>query len=250
LGKNDVSDAVSLLSATFVTLQPFATVLGRRIGPKYFIPILMLSWGAVCMAHAGITNRAQLIALRLLLGAFEAGFVPTVFYYLGTLYPHYMLGFRLGLFAGMFSIASAFSGLIAYGIFHIHSTKYKDWQLLFLIEGGVTLFMAIITLFVLPDKLSTAWFLSESERRHAVHRMQIDNPQVDEDGNHIEDNHKVTLQNLRDAITDWRKLLIICCNICSVLPVSVFSVFMPLIVKGMGYSGVDANLMSVSPFVV
>jgi hypothetical protein len=57
LGKNDVSDAVSLLSATFVTLQPISTVLGRRIGPKYFIPILMLSWGAVCMGHAGITNR-------------------------------------------------------------------------------------------------------------------------------------------------------------------------------------------------
>jgi MFS family permease len=186
----------------------------------------------------------------LLLGAFEAGFVPTVFYYLGTLYPHYMLGFRLGLFAGMFSIASAFSGLIAYGIFHIHSAKYKDWQLLFLIEGGVTLLMAVITLFILPDKLSTAWFLSEPERRHAVHRMQIDNPQVDKDGNHVEDNHKVTMQNLFDAITDWRKLLIICCNICSVLPVSVFSVFMPLIVKGMGYNGVDANLMSVSPFVV
>jgi hypothetical protein len=110
--------------------------------------------------------------------------------------------------------------------------------------------MAIVTLFVLPDKLSTAWFLSEDERKHAVYRMQVDNPQVDQDGNHIEDNHKVTLLNLRDAITDWRKLLIICCNIFSVLPVSVFSVFMPLIVKGMGYSGVRSNLMSVSPFVV
>jgi MFS family permease len=56
------------------------------------------------MAHAGIKNTATLLGLRLLLGAFEAGFVPTVFYYLGTLYPHYMLGFRLGLFAGMVSL--------------------------------------------------------------------------------------------------------------------------------------------------
>jgi hypothetical protein len=40
---------------------------------------MMLAWGAICMAHAGIKNRQTLIALRLLLGAAEAGFVPSVF---------------------------------------------------------------------------------------------------------------------------------------------------------------------------
>jgi MFS family permease len=202
------------------------------------------------MGLAGIKNRETLIALRLLLGGFEAGFVPCVFYYLGTLYPHYMLGFRLGLFAGMFSIAGAFSNLFAYGIFQIKSSLYKDWQLLFLIEGGATIFMSIVTFFILPAKLSSAWFLTPEQRFHAERRMQIDNPHVDKDGNQIEDDNKVTRQNVMDAFSDWRTLLIICCNIASVLPVSVFSVFMPLIVKGMGYKALKANLMSVSPFVV
>jgi MFS family permease len=67
------------LSVTFVTLQPFSTILGRRFGPKYWIPFLMVCWGSICMAHAGIKNRGTLIALRLLLGAAEAGFVPTTF---------------------------------------------------------------------------------------------------------------------------------------------------------------------------
>jgi cation transporter-like permease len=40
---------------------------------------MILAWGAICMAHAGINNRQTLIALRLLLGAAEAGFVPSVF---------------------------------------------------------------------------------------------------------------------------------------------------------------------------
>jgi MFS family permease len=210
----------------------------------------MISWGAICMALAGTKNRETLIALRLLLGGFEAGFVPCVFYYLGTLYPHYMLGFRLGLFAGMFSIAGAFSNLFAYGIFQIKSPLYKDWQLLFLIEGGATILMSVITFFVLPAKISSAWFLTPEQRIHAERRMQIDNPHVDKDGNQIEDDNKVTRQNVKDAFSDWRTLLIICCNIASVLPVSVFSVFMPLIVKGMGYKALKANLMSVSPFVV
>lgn len=67
------------LSVTFVTLQPLSTIVGRRIGVKYWISFMMLAWGSLCMAHAGIRNRGTLIALRLLLGAAEAGFVPSVF---------------------------------------------------------------------------------------------------------------------------------------------------------------------------
>jgi MFS family permease len=77
--QDDIADSVSILSVTFITLQPFSTAIGRRIGPKYWIACMMVAWGTVCMAHAATKNRGSLIALRLLLGAFEAGFVPTSF---------------------------------------------------------------------------------------------------------------------------------------------------------------------------
>jgi predicted MFS family arabinose efflux permease len=60
----------------------------------------------------------------------------------------------------------------------------------------------------------------------------------------------VTRRDVRDAVTDWRKISTIVFNVLATLPVSAFGYFMPLIVKGMGYQGVDASLMSVSPFVV
>jgi predicted MFS family arabinose efflux permease len=60
----------------------------------------------------------------------------------------------------------------------------------------------------------------------------------------------VTRRDVLDAVTDWRKLFTVVFNVLATLPVSAFGYFMPLIVKGMGYSGVDASLMSVSPFVV
>jgi MFS family permease len=83
LTQDDIADSVSILSVTFITLQPFSTAIGRRIGPKYWIACMMAAWGSVCMAHAGTKNRGTLIALRLLLGSFEAGFVPTAFVSLG-----------------------------------------------------------------------------------------------------------------------------------------------------------------------
>jgi MFS family permease len=75
-------------------------ILGRRVGVKYFITFQLIIWGGLCMAHAGINGSGGLIALRLLLGLFEAGFTQLCIYYLSTLYPKYSVGLRSGIFTG------------------------------------------------------------------------------------------------------------------------------------------------------
>lgn len=67
---------------------------------------------------------------------------------------------------------------------------------------------------------------------------------------HVSPNGGITRRDVLDAVTDWKKLITVMFNVLATLPVSAFGYFMPLIVKGMGYSGVNASLMSVSPFVV
>ncbi|KAI8301269.1 putative transporter [Colletotrichum sp. SAR11_240] len=60
----------------------------------------------------------------------------------------------------------------------------------------------------------------------------------------------VVKRDFIDVAKDWKKLLVVVCNITTVLPVTAFTTFLPLIVQGMGYSGIQATLMSVPPFVV
>ncbi len=55
---------------------------------------------------------AQLIAIRLLIGLFEAGFYPTAVFYLSTFYTRFDLAVRIALFYGQYAIAGAFSGAI------------------------------------------------------------------------------------------------------------------------------------------
>lgn len=52
------------------------------------------------------------MAVRLLIGAFEAGFYPTAVFYLSTFYTRFDLAVRVGLFYGQYAIAGAFSGAI------------------------------------------------------------------------------------------------------------------------------------------
>lgn len=71
-----------------------------------------LGWGTFTLAHAFARGRPSLIAFRLMVGAFEAGFFPTAVTYLASFYCPYDLGVRIALFYGQYAIAGAFSGSI------------------------------------------------------------------------------------------------------------------------------------------
>ncbi|KAI9370217.1 major facilitator superfamily domain-containing protein [Aspergillus egyptiacus] len=247
LHPNDIPNSLSLFSATYVPLQPISAMIGRYIGPKWWCCTLMTVWGSMCIAHVAVNSSPSFLALRLLLGVGESGFTPTAFYYLSLFYPKFSLGFRMGLFSGMYSVAGAFAGLLAYGLLHLESSVLRGWQTVFLFEGGLTVFLAAIGLLVLPTTPRKAWFLTAEERAHAVKRMELDDIHA---GNGNEDESKITIRDVKDVLKDWKKLFIVICNILSVLPVTAFTTFLPMIVEGMGYEGIKATLMAVPPFVV
>ncbi|KAL4862948.1 hypothetical protein BDV12DRAFT_206863 [Aspergillus spectabilis] len=247
LHPNDIPNSLSLFSATYVPLQPISAMMGRYLGPKWWVCTLMTVWGSICIAHVGINSTATFLALRLLLGVGESGFTPTAYYYMSLFYPKFSLGFRMGLFSGMYSVAGAFAGLLAYGLLHLDSSILKGWQTVFLFEGALTVFVAMIGLLVLPTSPGTAWFLTAEERAHAVKRMGRDDAHA---GEGAEDDSKITIRDVLDVLKDWKKLLIIVFNILSVLPVTAFTTFLPMVVEGMDYAGVKATLMAVPPFVV
>lgn len=48
---NDVNDAVSLFFITFVIFQPISAAAGRMIGPKYWMPFLMVGSDLLSLYH-------------------------------------------------------------------------------------------------------------------------------------------------------------------------------------------------------
>ncbi|OSS53609.1 hypothetical protein B5807_01587 [Epicoccum nigrum] len=67
---------VLLFFITYVALQPPATVVLRKLGPRIFLPSIVIIWGAVMIGFGFVKEWHTLIPLRLLLGIFEAGFFP------------------------------------------------------------------------------------------------------------------------------------------------------------------------------
>ncbi|KAL8831385.1 MAG: hypothetical protein Q9170_005320 [Blastenia crenularia] len=85
---------------------------------------------------------------------------------------------RLAIFYAAQSIASAFSGLLAFGVFQIHTGSLPNWRYVFVIEGCCTVLFSFFAFFYLPQSASTAKFLSQSEKELAHYRMQVDNSSV------------------------------------------------------------------------
>ena len=90
------------------------------------------SWGAVATLTGLVENLGGLLACRILLAVFEAGFGAGVPYYLSLAYKRRELGFRLSILLGSSPIANCIAGAMAYGITQIKS-HLEPWRLLFII---------------------------------------------------------------------------------------------------------------------
>ncbi|KAK2807360.1 hypothetical protein FQN51_003186 [Onygenales sp. PD_10] len=187
LQPEDLNAAVAWFFVFFVALQPVGAAAGRKFGMSRWVPTVMTLWGICTLLHICVRRRWQLILLRIVLGSLEAGFYPTAVSYLSLFYTRFEFGRRLGLFYGSTGVAGAVGGVIAFTVFSrfppsegtdgenmTSSEGLRPWQILFLVEGLLTLAIAFIGFFWLPRSVGTAWFLNEEERIWAEKRILMD----------------------------------------------------------------------------
>ncbi|KAF9233955.1 MFS general substrate transporter [Melanogaster broomeanus] len=128
----------------------------------------------------------QLLAVRVCLGAAEAGLYPGIAYYITTWYPKYKLQFRIALFAGSAGLAGAFAGFLGYAMGGMNGVGgLETWSWIFNIEESVKIFDGIGTLLA----GIIAAFLTYSRARKACI------PQDNEHG---------AVQQIWAAFTDWQ----------------------------------------------
>ncbi|EYE92872.1 putative MFS pantothenate transporter [Aspergillus ruber CBS 135680] len=151
------------------------------VRPRYFFPAMVLFWGGLTMITAAVHNPQGIMAIRFFLGVAEASTFSGTHYILGSWYTERELGKRSGIFTASGLAGTMFGGFIQTGI---HSSLdgasgMSGWRWLFVIDGLITLPIAIYGLFLFPDTPATtrAPYLTESERNLAISRL----PEVNAD---------------------------------------------------------------------
>ncbi|KAL2008988.1 hypothetical protein VTN00DRAFT_7182 [Thermoascus crustaceus] len=239
---NQYNLVLTFYYVVFVVFGPPAGLITKAISAKYSLSGMMMFFGTASAATAAVKGFGGLLACRMIVGLFEAGFLTSVVYYLSTWYTRKELASRLGIFYAASVLASAFGGLLAFRVFHISSGKLFSWSYLFILEGCLTVFFAIVAVIVLPKSPRDAFFLTDLEKDVAEQRILLD-----------------SVENLNDSF-NWSEALyefksvhiyirIVMMCTAGVL-VSSNGNFLAIITASLGYSVVKTNLYTVAPAIV
>jgi len=143
-----------------------------RFGARRWLSRIMISWGLASAAMSLALGPHSFYALRLLLGAAEAGFFPGVAFYLATWFPGEYRTRIIAWFMVAIPISSVIGGPISGLLLGLDGQfGLAGWQWLFLVEGFPAVIAGIVLLVRLPDRPEDAAWLSDDERRVVRERL-------------------------------------------------------------------------------
>ncbi|KAK2734477.1 hypothetical protein FQN55_002647 [Onygenales sp. PD_40] len=233
---------------TYVLFQPPMTVSCRKVGPRIFLPGICLLWGALIIGFGFAQNWTTMVALRLILGILEAGYFPGCVYLLSTWYTRFEVARRYSVFYLIGSLASALSGILAFGLMQMEGLQgIRGWRWIFIMEGVITCSIAIFAyIFIVrfPDeeqKKPSFRFLKPDECQFIVDRLEKDRGDVE-----IE---PFSLGKFLKPAGDW-EIWAFAFMFFSVTTVTYsFSFFLPIILRdNMGFSMAASQCLVAPPY--
>ena len=185
-----------------------------------------------------VQSYSGFIAARFFLGASEAGVFPGAIFYLSMWCGRKALVRRVTLFFTSTSLAGAFGGILAYGIGHMSGMAEKHgWFWIFAIEGIATVVIPGACFFLIQDFPAEAKFLSQRERKTL-------NALLVEDNDALRD-ESWSWAEVRRTFRDVKIWLYTIAWMGQALSLYTETLFLPTIIKNLGYSAANAQLLIV-----
>ncbi|TLS31029.1 hypothetical protein PpBr36_03874 [Pyricularia pennisetigena] len=247
LDSSRYSVALVVFFVTYVVFEVPSNMVLSRTRPSLYLPGIMIIWGAITCGMAFTPSYEALIAFRVLMGVFEAGFAPGVLLLLSSWYKKEEQSKRFAVYISAAILSGAFGGLLAgsitSGLDGAHGTR--GWRWLFLVEGVATIGFAIVALCILPDFPATtsARKFSEAEKALAMLRLQNDNQQIRND----EGPRMGHLEALKQSVLSWRTWLFVV-GYMAIVGSSTLSYFYPTLNTGLGYDANTSQYMTIPIF--
>lgn len=213
--------------------------------PSIWLTFIMVSWSACMIGQGFVKSYSGLMATRVFLGLSEGGLFPGVNYYITQYYRREECGIRMATFFSAATLAGAFGGILARGIAEMDGLAgLSAWSWIFILEGLLSIIVSFSAYWLIRDyPQHRPRFLNSAEREEIVRRLHEDA------GESFEDSKGFRWDFVWEALSDWKIWIHMVIFLAAFCPIYSFSLFSPTIIKGMGYTSNNAQLMSVPPYV-
>ncbi|EIW82432.1 MFS general substrate transporter [Coniophora puteana RWD-64-598 SS2] len=167
------------------------------VPPRIWFPTMQIIWGVLTFCSSAVHSVQQLYVIRFFQGMSEASTFVGTHYILGSWYKPGELGKRSGIFTSSGLIGTLFSGVLQAAVYqNLNGVDGRSgWRWLFIIDGIITLPIALYGFFVFPDVPATtrAFYLKDEERLLAYERLDSDTV-----------HHKLSWNLFKRVLSRWR----------------------------------------------
>ncbi|CAL1702611.1 unnamed protein product [Somion occarium] len=165
--------ALMIFLISYTIFETPSNYMLKKLRPSRWLAFLMLGWGAMTMILGAVNNFGGVVAVRFILGVFEAGLFPGIIYCLTFWYKPEERALRVAFILACATLGGAFGGAIAFAVGHMNRVGgLQAWRWLFILEGASSCAFAVLTFFFFPDFPETETWLSSEERELAAERIK------------------------------------------------------------------------------
>ncbi len=225
-----------LLFFSYCLLEVPSNALLYRFGARRWLARIMVTWGILTIATAWISGPYSFYALRLLLGAAEAGFTPGGMFYLSQWVPRQYRGRVVAAFQLAVPLASLISGPLSGTILELNGVLgLAGWQWLFILTGVPAAIVGVVILITLSDSPAEAKWLSAEERDIITRLVNAET-------------RERPVQHLKGALLDGRVLLLSMIQLGFTIGAYGITLWLPQILKSHHLSNVAVGWFAALPY--
>ncbi|KAG6010407.1 hypothetical protein E4U21_006971 [Claviceps maximensis] len=236
---NQYSLVGSIAPIAQLVWQPFSSFLIVKVPHRILMPSLCLGWGIAQASMAACHSFGGLVAARFFLGLFEGGCLPLFSVITSQWYRRAEQPMRIAAWYGTNGLATIVAAALSYGLGHIQSDLLKEWQIIFLFVGLMTIISAPFVYWKLDDDVASARFLTEHEKLQAIERLRANQTGTG--------SREFKWRHLAEAALEFKTYLWIGMALCLNALASVTVTFGPLIINGLVSDKFTSTLLNI-PF--
>ncbi|KAI0007180.1 allantoate permease [Xylariaceae sp. FL0662B] len=249
LDTNDYNYGHSLFLVSFLCAELPSQLVSKAVGPDRWIPMQMVLWSVVAISQCSLAGRTSFMITRSLLGFLEGGFIPDLILWLSYFYTSRELPIRLSYFWTTLSVTGIVTSLLAFALLHLRGLLgLEGWRWLFLVEGTITLCVGMASFFMMPASAvqTKTWFrpagwFTEREEAIVVNRVLRDDPSKGD----MHNRQALTPKRLWEALKDYDLWPLYIIGLCAFVPQAPPKNYLTLILRSLGFSTFNTNLLTI-----
>jgi sugar phosphate permease len=227
-----------LFFLTYCLCEIPSNLLLYRVGATRWIARIMVTLGICAAGMAFVQGQTSFYAIRLALGAAEAGFYPGILFFLTLWFPAAYSARILGCFIAAIPISGIIGAPLSGQLLGLDGVLgLQGWQWLFLVEAAPAFILAPLVITRLQDTPAQAQWLPAAEKAWLIERLGSERTAVE----------RKRVFTVLQCLTNPRVLFLAAIYFSNVCLLNSITFFLPQIVKGFGLSNAQTGVVAAIP---